>query len=52
MTRKIPRNPMSIPINFLAVIASPRKRRAAIVIKIGMMATIHPVLTAVVYRSP
>jgi hypothetical protein len=52
VTRKIPRNPMSIPINFLAVIASPRKRRAVIVIKIGMMATIHPVLTAVVYRSP
>jgi heme/copper-type cytochrome/quinol oxidase subunit 2 len=48
ITRKIPKNPTSIPIIFLAVIASPRKRRAAMVIKIGMMAMIHPVLMAVV----
>jgi hypothetical protein len=48
MTRKIPMNPRSIPIIFLAVIASLRKRRAIMVMKIGIMATIHPVLTAVV----
>jgi hypothetical protein len=48
MTRKTPKNPMSIPIIFLAVTASPRKRRAEMVIKIGITATIHPVLIAVV----
>jgi hypothetical protein len=43
MTRRTPKNPTSIPIIPRAVILSPRKRRAAIVMKIGIMATIHPV---------
>jgi hypothetical protein len=48
MTRKTPKKPTSIPISFLIVIASWRKRRAEMVIKMGITATIQPVLMAVV----
>jgi hypothetical protein len=46
--RKIPKKPRRIPEIFLTVMTSPRKRRAARVIKMGLIAMIHPVLMAVV----
>jgi hypothetical protein len=48
MIRKIPEKPRTIPVIFLHVIFSPRKRRALRAMKMGWMAMIHPVLIAVV----
>ncbi len=48
MTRNTPMKPRSIPITVLTEIASFRKRRAEMVIKRGITATIQPVLIAVV----
>jgi hypothetical protein len=48
MMRKTPKKPRRTPEIFLTVIASPRKSRAASVIKMGFIAMIHPVLIAVV----
>jgi hypothetical protein len=48
MIRKTPKKPKIIPPIFLKVIGSLRKKRATMVMKMGMMAISHPVLMAVV----